>query len=80
MRIDYVPVDEFTSPYLFSLRPSDPIEDAKYLMKTEGIRHIPIIEDEHIVGIVSDRDVDLLPPPPPFTGGGLWEIHYHVFA
>jgi CBS domain-containing protein len=39
------------------LNPEDSIASAYQLMTKWGIRHIPIIEDTTIIGILSDRDI-----------------------
>lgn len=35
----------------------DPIDDVYRLMKLGGIRHLPVLEDGRLVGVVSDRDI-----------------------
>lgn len=30
------------------------------MMKTEGYRHLPVVEDEKLVGIITDRDIRLV--------------------
>ncbi|AIC95318.1 acetoin utilization AcuB family protein [Shouchella lehensis] len=43
---------------VYTLSPTDSIQDAIDLMEQKSIRHIPIVdEDEKLVGIVSDRDI-----------------------
>ncbi len=37
--------------------PDDPIDDVFRLMKIGGIRHMPVVEEGRLVGVVSDRDV-----------------------
>ena len=45
-----------TSEPVSAMRDASPQEAAK-IMLDNGFRHIPVVEDEHIVGIVSIRDV-----------------------
>lgn len=33
------------------------VEDARERMHTHGIRHLPVVHDERLVGVLSDRDV-----------------------
>lgn len=42
---------------VFSLAPKDPVIRATRLMKDKNIRHVPIVEHDHVVGVVSDRDI-----------------------
>jgi CBS domain-containing protein len=37
--------------------PDDSVAEALYLMNTHGIRHIPILDGEKLIGIISVRDV-----------------------
>lgn len=39
------------------INPEDSISEAYSLMNEWGIRHLPVVEDENLVGIISDRDV-----------------------
>lgn len=47
-----------TSPH--SIGKSQSIARAKQVMHDFGIRHLPVLEGGHLVGVVSDRDVALL--------------------
>src|SRR5688572_17080608 len=40
-------------------RPSDRLDDVHHLMKLGGFRHVPVIEDGKLVGVLSDHDVYL---------------------
>jgi acetoin utilization protein AcuB len=40
-----------------SIRPSDTMGTALRMMQQHGIRHLPVLEDSNLVGIVSDRDL-----------------------
>lgn len=37
--------------------PETSVREARQLMRAKGIRHLPVIEDEYLVGMLSDRDV-----------------------
>ena len=52
-----ITVDEIMSASLYTLTESHSIYDAKQLMSEKGVRHIPIISGEDLVGLVSQRDV-----------------------
>ena len=50
-------VADHMSAHVFSLQPNDVTLAAARLMREKRIRHLPITQDERLVGIVSDRDV-----------------------
>lgn len=56
-KINIPAVEEFTTPNPITATEDFKIEDLNKLMKENGIRHLPIIKNQKIVGIVSDRDV-----------------------
>ena len=52
-----LPVEEFTTPDPITADETASIDDLIFIMKENGIRHLPILKGERVVGIVSDRDV-----------------------
>ncbi len=50
-------VEEFTSPASVTAKPEDSLDTVMTLMETHGIRHVPIIENENAVGIISEGDL-----------------------
>jgi len=52
-----VPVEEFTTPNPVTAGEDLPVDELRRLMQEHGVRHLPIVRDGRIVGIVSDRDV-----------------------
>ncbi len=48
---------------LVTLSPSTSVRDAIRLIEDMEIRHLPVVEEGQLVGIVSDRDLRPLPPP-----------------
>lgn len=52
-----MPVEEFTTPDPVTAIETTSIQDLVHLMKEHGIRHLPIVRGNSVVGIVSDRDV-----------------------
>ena len=40
-----------------SIRPDESVPKALGLMFEHGIHHLPVVEDEQLVGILSDRDI-----------------------
>lgn len=51
------PVEEFTTPNPVTATPNTPIDELRALMTTYGVRHLPIVRDGDVVGLVSDRDL-----------------------
>ena len=50
-------VEEIMIKDVITLSPDSTIKEALKVLQDNKIRHIPIVEDGHVVGIVSDRDV-----------------------
>lgn len=50
-------VGDFMTRSLFSVQPDTSINDCMSLMTTKRIRHLPVLEDGKIVGLVSIGDV-----------------------
>lgn len=50
-------VEEFTSPILVTINQESSIDAAIETMKENAIRHLPVMSEGKIVGIVSDRDL-----------------------
>ena len=51
------PVSEIMTSEVLCVNPSQPIEECMALMTAKKIRHLPVVEDEKIVGIISIGDV-----------------------
>ncbi len=56
-RILDMPVEELMSTDIITCAPETSVGDVLQLMASNEIRHIPIVQDEKIVGVVSMRDV-----------------------
>lgn len=52
-----VPVDEFTTPDPITTNEDTSIDDLRLLMEEHGIRHLPVVRGDTVVGVISDRDV-----------------------
>jgi len=64
--------DIMTSPVVF-ISPGISLQDAYQTMQDKGIRHLPVIERNKLVGVVTDRDLRLATSalaPTPFPPGG----------
>jgi CBS domain-containing protein len=51
------PVREIMTPKVISVRPENTIEECMALMTDKHIRHLPVVVDEKVVGVVSIGDV-----------------------
>jgi acetoin utilization protein AcuB len=58
-----------------TITPDTPISAARHLMQKHAIRHLPVLEDERLVGMLSDRDLRTVAPSPA-TSLSVWEINY----
>jgi acetoin utilization protein AcuB len=58
-----------------TITPDTPISAARHLMQKHAIRHLPVLEDERLVGMLSDRDLRTVVPSPA-TSLSVWEINY----
>lgn len=54
-----LPVEEFTTPDPVTADENMLIDDLQQLMHRHGIRHLPILRDNRVVGVISDRDLRL---------------------
>jgi len=64
--------DIMTTPVV-SISPDVTLQDAYKTMQEKGIRHLPIVEGERLVGVITDRDLRLATStlaPVPFPSGG----------
>lgn len=62
------PVRDHMSPEPLTIQHDASGEEARALMRRQGLRHLPVLDDEVLVGILSDRDVRL------FLGRGQLEL------
>lgn len=54
-----LPVEEFTTPDPVTADENVMVDDLRLLMERHGIRHLPIVRDNRVVGVISDRDLRL---------------------
>jgi acetoin utilization protein AcuB len=55
-----VSVEEYTTPNPVTATEESSVEQLGQLMKEHGIRHIPIVRGDEVVGVVSDRDLKVI--------------------
>jgi CBS domain-containing protein len=58
-----------------TILPSLSVHAAHTLMQQRKVRHLPVLQDGCLVGIVSDRDIRLVLPSPA-TSLAVWEIRH----
>ena len=58
-----------------TIPPSMSVYEARTLMQQRKVRHLPVLKDGCLVGIVSDRDIRLVLPSPA-TSLAVWEIRH----
>jgi acetoin utilization protein AcuB len=58
-----------------TIAPSTSVHDAQALMQQRKIRHLPVLQDGRLVGIISDRDIRLVLPSPA-TSLTVWESRH----
>lgn len=68
-------IAELMSTTLVTASPSTPVVEARALMTEKRIRHLLVVNDSRLVGIVTDRDIRLNLPSPA-TSLSVWELNY----
>ena len=57
-------VDEIMSPQVYTVAPSDTVLRAEETMNREHIRHLPVVDGDVLVGLVTQRDIMAASIPP----------------
>src|SRR5213595_3571716 len=52
-----IPVREIMSTHVLYVRPQQTVEDCMALMTDKRVRHLPVMEEERLVGVISIGDV-----------------------
>ncbi len=68
-------VSEWMTRKVLSLRPDDSVSDVVKMLRGKGIKHIPVVEQGKLKGIVSDRDIKNFSPSKA-TSLDMYELHY----
>ncbi len=66
-------VRDIMTSRVITISPETTLEDAYRTMQDKGIRHLPVLEGERLVGVITDRDLRLATSalsPSPFPPGG----------
>ena len=68
-------VRDMMSVSIVTIPPSLSVYEAHTLMQQRKVRHLPVLQDGRLVGMVSDRDIRLVLPSPA-TSLAVWEIRH----
>jgi CBS domain-containing protein/nucleotide-binding universal stress UspA family protein len=68
-------VREWMTVVPVTIRPDTPVVEAEQIMRHRRIRHLPVVRDGRLCGIITDRDVRTTMPSPA-TGLAMGEIRY----
>lgn len=60
-----------------TVKPATPVLEARRLMQDYRIRHLLVMENGRLAGIVTDRDIRLNMPSPATTLS-VWELHHLI--
>ncbi len=71
-------VSHWMTKKVFTASPDDSVTDVMNLMKEKGIKHVPILKNDKLKGIVLDRDIKEFTPSKATTLD-IYELHY-LFA
>lgn len=55
-----LPVEEFTTPDPITAAEGTSVDELIEMMHKHGIRHIPIVKADKVIGIVSERDLNVV--------------------
>ena len=70
-------VKNWMTPTVISIAPNASLFDADELMKENGIRRLPVVEDGKVIGIVTKGDIREASPSDA-TALSVWEVNYLI--
>lgn len=73
--LDEIKVSEWMTSPVVSVAPQSPISNAHQIMKENGIRRLPVVENDKLVGIITIGDVREASPSDATTLS-IWELNY----
>jgi acetoin utilization protein AcuB len=68
-------VSDWMTKKVFTIDPDGYLSDAIRLMKDQGIKHLPVLKNGKLKGIISDRDIKEFSPSKA-TSLDIYELHY----
>ncbi|ODU09646.1 MAG: histidine kinase [Rubrivivax sp. SCN 71-131] len=60
MPLTRVPVEEYTTPDAVTADERMTIDELQQLMDRHGVRHLPVLRGDTVVGLISERDLRLV--------------------
>lgn len=54
------PIKDFMTKSVHTVRLETSLEDAHRTMRDQGIRHLPVFDGDKLVGVVSERELEML--------------------
>jgi acetoin utilization protein AcuB len=70
-------IKDLMTQHVISVGPKLPIPEAQKRMKEGGFRRLPVLQDDELIGIVTDRDIREAMPSDA-TSLSIWEINYLI--
>jgi CBS domain-containing protein len=52
-------VDSVMTPFPYTIEASRSVQEARAVMESQGVRHLPVTSEGRLVGVLSDRDLKL---------------------
>lgn len=68
-------VSDWMTAKVLTVAPGDSVSDAVHLMQDNRIKHLPVLDADRLVGMLSDRDVRSFTPSKA-TSLDVFELHY----
>jgi acetoin utilization protein AcuB len=68
-------VSDWMTKKVYAVEPEEYLSDALSVMKERSIKHVPVVKDGKLKGIVSDRDIKEYSPSKA-TSLDIYELHY----
>ena len=68
-------VSDWMTKAVFTVTPESSVSDALHLMKEKRVKHLPVVKDGGLAGMISDRDVRAYSPSKATTLD-VYEVHY----
>lgn len=68
-------VADWMTKELVTVAPDDSVSHAMHVMRERGIKHLPVVRDGVLIGVISDRDIRTYCPSKA-TGLDIYEINY----
>ena len=65
------PVSRYMTTHPYAISPGDKLSSARHLMATRDVHHLPVLDGDDLVGVVSDRDLHPIHPLHDITVGEL---------